>query len=762
MLALVGKQGNWCIRDDESKVYIITAQPSSTLSNWKAIQYPGASAAWGMITGSIENQTDLISYIQANTTPKSPIFSVGYSQNYLQYTEEFSNAIWSKYNTTNSSADTISNPIGVSNAESLTATDNSASVYQTASATTNGDYTFSIWIKSNTGSNTNIQLQINSEQEAGTPKPITVTTTWTRYFVTQYLTTNHTTVIPYILLLSSGNSICVWGAQLEEGSVMSEYSQIQTDSVQTSKYYILRASRLSNFETGRISSYDTISAYNNINIYRDNLGTTTTQALILKNTIDATVGIPTQMTPSLSLQGTTYNAGVKPFKWDVDSLGTAFDIGYTYNNGTRSTLSRLRTNGLLQLNIGTKSISLGNEITFDNTDFFKISANTKANIDTNTLTGNTNFIYVNNNGNTVLGQSISSVSTDLLEIRSSLANYGLSVVNSADKGKLSVIRNTSLELNDILGTLSFGNSTVNGAEINVLASEAWSGSNNGVNIFIASNANGANTRTNRIGIYNDGKVAIGNITPTSFLDVNGDVEILSTAAYYYGDPTTNGSYRTKISGSDLIVETRVAGVWTTKINLSTPLSTVAYSGEHSATLNKNSEPNFQHIDNSITNTSLINNDKFSIWDSALLRYVSISYNSVKTDLKSYFDTVYVLTTNTSFVVLQRTITTQILAFNGGVVYTDASLGHNCELTVTGNFTLQNPTNLTAGTFIYYRFINDGNATQKTLTLSSYFKTSGALAMTNYLSGTANAVDLVAFKVVSSTRLELYNVINDLR
>ncbi len=140
---------------------------------------------------------------------------------------------------------------------------------------------------------------------------------------------------------------------------------------------------------------------------------------------------------------------------------------------------------------------------------------------------------------------------------------------------------------------------------------------------------------------------------------------------------------------------------------------------------------------------------------------NISSTNVK-DAIYELDSEKLSTTNTSFIVLQRNITTQTLAFNNGVVYTDASLGHNCELTVTGNFTLQNPTNLTAGTFIYYRFINNANATQKTLTLSSYYKTSGAITLTNALSGTANAVDLVVFKVVSSTRLELYNILNDLR
>lgn len=70
--------------------------------------------------------------------------------------------------------------------------------------------------------------------------------------------------------------------------------------------------------------------------------------------------------------------------------------------------------------------------------------------------------------------------------------------------------------------------------------------------------------TIRMTVLSDGKVAIGNITPTSLLDVNGDIEVVSTGAHYFGDPTTDGSWRIVRSGNDLVIERRVAGSWVTK------------------------------------------------------------------------------------------------------------------------------------------------------------------------------------------------------
>ena len=43
MLALVGQQGDWCLRSDKSVGYVITGSDPSQLSNWKAVTIPGSA-----------------------------------------------------------------------------------------------------------------------------------------------------------------------------------------------------------------------------------------------------------------------------------------------------------------------------------------------------------------------------------------------------------------------------------------------------------------------------------------------------------------------------------------------------------------------------------------------------------------------------------------------------------------------------------------------------------------------------------------------
>lgn len=609
MLALVGKQGDWCIRDDETKVYIVTAQPSSILANWQAIVYPGSSAVWGLITGSILNQTDLITYIRESTYQASPVLSIGDSQNFLLYTEEFTNAAWVRSNCNASPPDAANNPALYPNAEYITATSNNGYVEQTVAENGTGNYTFSIYLKSNSG-NIAASLLINSSAENGTPLAIQIKDSWERFSVTQNFTLANTTKTVRLTLTNSASVANVWGAQLEQSSYKTSYSQLQTNTAtQNTRAYILRAAPYTLFEMGYLTSVNRLNANSganvigDLNIARSDIRTTFGKALNITNPTGATNSIPVQMSPTISLEGNVWdNSAAQPFRWDIDTFASSsasptskFNINYSYSNGARSNFLSLKSDGWLNLknNITltkTKSVSLSDEIVFDSTNFFKVSYNSKANIDANTLTSNTNILYVNNDGKVAIGQNLSTAPIDLLEIRSSVANLGLTLSNNQSKSLFSIVRNQALTLNDIIGTVSFGNSTTHGAEFNIIASENWSGSANGANIFIASNTNGSNVVSNKVGIYNDGKVAIGNITPTSLLDVNGDVEVLNTASYYYGDPTTNGSYRTRISGSDLVVENRLAGVWTLKTTLSTLYSSTQIDTFLAAKANKITSP----------------------------------------------------------------------------------------------------------------------------------------------------------------------------
>ncbi len=67
--------------------------------------------------------------------------------------------------------------------------------------------------------------------------------------------------------------------------------------------------------------------------------------------------------------------------------------------------------------------------------------------------------------------------------------------------------------------------------------------------------------------YN-GSVGIGVSSPSSKLDVNGDVEINGSSALYFGDPSTDSTWRLVRSGTSLLIQRRESSSWVTKSTIS--------------------------------------------------------------------------------------------------------------------------------------------------------------------------------------------------
>ena len=87
--------------------------------------------------------------------------------------------------------------------------------------------------------------------------------------------------------------------------------------------------------------------------------------------------------------------------------------------------------------------------------------------------------------------------------------------------------------------------------------------------------------------------------------------------------------------------------------------------------------------------------------------------------------------------------------DGATVTPDFSLGNNFTLTLAGNRTLANPTNLTAGQSGVILLLQDSTGS-RTLSFGSYWKFPGGTAPT--LTTTASAVDLLVYFVESSSRI----------
>lgn len=90
--------------------------------------------------------------------------------------------------------------------------------------------------------------------------------------------------------------------------------------------------------------------------------------------------------------------------------------------------------------------------------------------------------------------------------------------------------------------------------------------------------------------------------------------------------------------------------------------------------------------------------------------------------------------------------------DGSSIATDASLSNNFTVTLGGNRTLANPTNLAAGMWLHWTITQDGTGS-RTLAYGSDFKWSGGVAPT--LSTAAGAVDTVSAYCNGSTLLATF-------
>ena len=93
--------------------------------------------------------------------------------------------------------------------------------------------------------------------------------------------------------------------------------------------------------------------------------------------------------------------------------------------------------------------------------------------------------------------------------------------------------------------------------------------------------------------------------------------------------------------------------------------------------------------------------------------------------------------------------TPVALTDASSIATDLSLGNNFSVTLGGNRTLANPTNMTAGQSGVIVITQDGTGS-RTLAYGSYWKFAGGTAPT--LTTTASAVDVLAYYVESSTRI----------
>jgi len=121
--------------------------------------------------------------------------------------------------------------------------------------------------------------------------------------------------------------------------------------------------------------------------------------------------------------------------------------------------------------------------------------------------------------------------------------------------------------------------------------------------------------------------------------------------------------------------------------------------------------------------------------------------AIGTDVQAYNANTAFTNTNQSFSVAQRGTITALT--DGTTITPNFNNANNFSVTLGGNRTLANPTNLTAGQSGVIVITQDGTGS-RTLAYGSNFKFPGGTAPT--LTTTASAVDVLAYYVESASRI----------
>lgn len=166
-------------------------------------------------------------YYDDNTTAMA-------EQNILLYSQEFNNAVWNKtFGTMTANQDVA--PDGTTTADLFTPSDIASRFDQAYTPSSTSQHTFSIWLRSATGSSFSTELSSWRSSPFATTgtTTITVTTTWQRFTlaVTPLDLTTHFVVVGGANTLSVGENLYVWGAQLEQRSAATAYTPTTTQPI---------------------------------------------------------------------------------------------------------------------------------------------------------------------------------------------------------------------------------------------------------------------------------------------------------------------------------------------------------------------------------------------------------------------------------------------------------------------------------------------------------------------------------------------------
>jgi hypothetical protein len=157
----------------------------------------------------------------------TPYGGLGRYENYIKYSEQFQQATaWTATNVT-VTADSTAGPDSATTADTLATSASGGSVAQSTTTAVGSTYTFSVWLKTTSGTQSAALRIDGTTGGTGTAKVTNVTTGWRRFTVTQDTSSFTGNVRVSVFPGGTGGSgtVVAWGAQLEKQSSAGVYTK---------------------------------------------------------------------------------------------------------------------------------------------------------------------------------------------------------------------------------------------------------------------------------------------------------------------------------------------------------------------------------------------------------------------------------------------------------------------------------------------------------------------------------------------------------
>lgn len=322
---------------------------------------------------------------------ETPWLSFGYCQNFLRYTEDFTQQVapnWIRTNIVSVTANTHNTPRGVSLlSDTIVGNTPGSRLTQTTLTTTpniglTGWWTFSIYLKTISGTAT-VGLQLDSSAENGEMKYVEVSEDWRRYSVNTNFSLANT--FKRVILEVGANTIVAWGAQLEPYKQANVYSGVRTTTHLTAETAISRIDASTTI-SGSLTATSSMTTSGALTSSRASTTLTRVDGLILQAASATTAAAPERTAPAMTFMSRVWNASEnisKSLYWGMEVTPSAatqtsdLKIGYRNQDNPEYTYPMVLKHNVIEVynDIEIKDVTKGVIMASPNGTRYRLTVN---------------------------------------------------------------------------------------------------------------------------------------------------------------------------------------------------------------------------------------------------------------------------------------------------------------------------------------------------------------------------------------------------